>query len=179
MPRNPHKTLCAVPGCRAWAVRGSDPPRCAPHRHAASLACPESTGDVLRVEPAEPGPRVGAPPGNQNRLVHGFYAEALHPRELADLGSCAADSTLDAEIAVTRVALRRILGMLLTGVTPGPNPHPLDAQDYARFVGLAFQGASTISRLLRARHDLPGDEPMTTFLDQILDDLGSEWGIQL
>lgn len=38
--------------CRAWAMRRSDPPRCA--------AC-------LR--------RTGAPVGNQNRKTHGFYAQ--------------------------------------------------------------------------------------------------------
>jgi hypothetical protein len=27
MPGNPHQTPCAVPGCRAWALRGSGPPR--------------------------------------------------------------------------------------------------------------------------------------------------------
>jgi hypothetical protein len=41
--------------CRAWAVRGSEPPRCAAHR--------------------EDGPAVGAPVGNKNREIHGAYAE--------------------------------------------------------------------------------------------------------
>jgi len=41
--------------CRAWAVRGSDPPRCAAHGGGARL--------------------VGAPSGNQNALKHGFYAQ--------------------------------------------------------------------------------------------------------
>jgi hypothetical protein len=26
MPRNPNKTHCSVEGCKAWAIRGSDPP---------------------------------------------------------------------------------------------------------------------------------------------------------
>lgn len=30
MPRNPDKRLCAIPGCRAWAMRGRDV--CASHR---------------------------------------------------------------------------------------------------------------------------------------------------
>ncbi len=159
MPRNPHKTRCSVPGCRAWARRGSQPPLCSAHA----------------------GDRVGAPPGNQNRRIHGFYATTLHPQELSDLATCASATTLDAEIAITRVALRRIFGMLLTGLTPGPNPRPLDAHDYARFVGLAFQGAGAISRLLRARHALsPGDPgevhvPMGAILDQ----LSKDWSIEL
>lgn len=40
--------------CRAWAMRGNDPPRCSAHR-----------GDG--------GPLVGAPEGNDNRVVHGGY----------------------------------------------------------------------------------------------------------
>lgn len=41
--------------CRAWAVHGTDPPRCAPHGGGKSP--------------------VGAPKGNQNALTHGFYAQ--------------------------------------------------------------------------------------------------------
>ena len=158
MPRNPHKTRCAVPGCHAWALHGSDPPRCSPHSG-----------------------RTGAPPGNQNRLIHGFYAAALHPHELADLAAHAGDTTLDAEIAITRIALRRILVMLLTGLTPGPHPHPLDAGDYARFIALAFQGAGAISRLLRVRQQLGGDQSdhILSFFDEALDELSAEWGIEL
>jgi hypothetical protein len=158
MPRNPDKTRCSTPGCRAWAVRGSDPPLCSPHRGSA-----------------------GAPPGNQNRRTHGFYATVLHPEELADLADYAGGTTVDAEIAIVRVALRRILGMLLTGVTPGSDPRPLDANDYARLSGLAFQGASAVSRLLRTRHDLGGDQNDAFFgsLGQALDRLSAEWGIDL
>jgi hypothetical protein len=117
MPRNPNKRHCTVPGCNAWAMRDSEPPRCSPHSG-----------------------KVGAPEDNQNRLTHGFYSTAVHPEELADLASHACDATLLAEIAITRIALRRIFGMLVTGQTPAPNSRPLEARDYARFVGLAFRG---------------------------------------
>ena len=175
MPRNPNKTPCSVPGCRAWAIRGSDPPTCSPHRHATAL--PE-TGDSQ----ADPGqPRVGAPPGNQNRLVHGFYATVLDPQDRADLVACAADPTLDAEIVVARVALRRILGMLLTGRTPGADGAPLTAWDYARCAGLAFQGAGAVSRLLRARQSLTGglEGALGSAMGQALKELGEEWGVEL
>jgi hypothetical protein len=124
---------------------------------------------------------VGAPPGNQNRLVHGFYATILQPKDRDDLVAYAADATLDAEIVIARVALRRILGMLLTGCTPGPDGIPLTAWDYARFAGLAFQGAGTISRLLRARKILTGDREsaLSRAIDQALDELGEEWGVEL
>ena len=84
------------------------------------------------------------------------------------------------EIAVTRIALRRIFGMLVTGETPGDNPRPLDAQDYARYVGLAFQGAGAISRLLRANHAVGGQSSeIPQAIESALDQLGDQWGIEL
>lgn len=47
-------------GCRAWAMRDREPPRCAAHRF-------------------DGGPAVGAPSGNQNRLEHGWYAQPGKP----------------------------------------------------------------------------------------------------
>jgi hypothetical protein len=157
MPRNPNKRDCSVPDCNAWAMRDSDPPLCAPHSG-----------------------RVGAPLGNQNHLIHGFYATAVRPDERDDLEARAGDATLASEIAITRIALRRIFGMLVTGETPGEDPRPLDAQDYARYVGLAFQGAGAISRLLRANHAVGGgasDIPQA--IETALDVLGDRWDVEL
>ena len=47
--------------CRAWAVRGSDPPRCAAHSGV-----------------------VGAPQGNKNARKHGAYAAPIKPIESID-----------------------------------------------------------------------------------------------
>jgi hypothetical protein len=185
MPRNPNKRPCSVPGCRAWAIRDLDPPRCAAHTYG--------------KDSPHPGPRIGAPPGNRNHLVHGFYATIFTRQELADLVASAGDTSLDAEIAIARVALRRILHMLVTGHTPAPQVEdgaalvapdagdsapagrPLTAVDYARFIALAFQGVSVVARLLRARHDLGGAEsdPILAAFGQVLDELGEEWQIDL
>lgn len=78
--------------CKAWAVRGSDPPACASH---ARLAL------------------GGAPAGNLNAATHGFYSPVLRPDELADLVAYADDMSLDDEIALSRVILRRLAGMLV------------------------------------------------------------------
>lgn len=142
MPRNPNKTRCSIPGCKAWAIRNtnpgaSDPPLCAPH---------------------SPG-RTGAPIANQNRRTHGFYSRYLHPQELADLAAYASDNTLDAEVALARVATRRLLTILDTGTMPGPNSQPLTPIDYLRCIGLTFRGVGLLSRLLRIRHELGSDEP--------------------
>ena len=48
--------------CNAWAMRDSDPPRCAAHR-------------------SDGGPGVGAPDDNQNRLTHGFYSRPVKQLE--------------------------------------------------------------------------------------------------
>jgi hypothetical protein len=245
MPRNPFKTRCSVPGCRAWAIRGSDPPICSPHRSRKNSpeqescpepgqgaypepgpgacpepglgaytesghdACPEpergtyaESGHDACPEPergacpepergACPEPErgacperkrgVGAPPGNQNHFIHGFYATSLPPDEQARLLAPEGITSLDAEIALTRAALDCIYEMLTTGVTPGPNPQPLDAQDYARFIGLAFRGTNTVARLLSTRMAL-GGRPTDAFsvtVDKVLDELGAKWGIDL
>ena len=72
MPRNPQKTHCEVPGCRAWAMRGHT--RCRAHRD------------------AELGPRsAGAPHGNLNALKHGRHAHPLPPPDLERLAGQIAD----------------------------------------------------------------------------------------
>jgi hypothetical protein len=159
MPRNPDKKPCQIPDCRAWAVRGTDPPLCASHA----------------------GRAVGAPLGNQNRTTHGFYASGYRSDEIDDLATCAPDTTLDDEIVLIRVALRRLLIMLLTGFTPKPNPQPLSADDYARFIGLSFQGSRAVGYLLRIRSTLPefAGGGMLPFIGEALDELSAEWGVDL
>jgi hypothetical protein len=71
--------------------------------------------------------------------------------------------------------------MLLTGRTPGPDGTPLTAWDYARFAGLAFQGAGAVSRLLRARKALTGGPQgdLERAIEQALKALEEEWGVDL
>jgi hypothetical protein len=157
MPTNPDKRHCTRPGCKAWAVRGSDPPLCSPHSG-----------------------RVGAPPGNANHLIHGYYTSVLHPEETAGLSDTVETSTLDAEILMTRAAIRRLFQMLKSGKTPGADPKPLTAEDYGRYIGLIFAGAGAISRLLRARAALPGfTSAFDRMMEEVLDNLGKEWGVDL
>ncbi len=56
---------CSVDGCRAWAVRGSEPARCAAHGGGSSP--------------------VGARRGNKNRLTHGAYAAPAGIHSIADV----------------------------------------------------------------------------------------------
>ena len=162
MPRNPNKAPCQHPDCRAWAVRDAAPPLCAAHG----------------------GRRGGAPLGNQNARTHGFYASILNSQELADLDAAdklAGGTTIDAEIIITRIALRRLLHMFYTGTTPGPDPQPFTTQDYANVIGLAFRGCGTLSRLFRIRKELGGErmDEFEDFMDGVLDNLSERWGRQL
>jgi hypothetical protein len=73
MPRNPHKSYCQVPGCRAWAMHGDI--HCRPHRD------------------AEIGPRGGgASHGNLNALKTGDHA---HPLGWPALDRLALQATTD------------------------------------------------------------------------------------
>jgi hypothetical protein len=74
--------------CRAWAVRGTDPPRCAAH------------GGGERP--------VGPPKGNQNARTHGFYAaRADVPAEGWTI------DTLIADLSARHDGLSRYVGRLL------------------------------------------------------------------
>jgi hypothetical protein len=150
-----HTTKAGNP-CRAWAVEGTDPPACSAHA----------------------GRNVGAggPPANQNARTHGFYGRILSQQELADLVSYASDMSLDDEISCTRVALRRALEFVRD------DSQRLDHDTFLRALGLIFHGARAVAYLVRLRQELAaaaGHDPFLDIIDQALDALGEEWGIEL
>lgn len=137
-------------------MHNSDPPTCSIH---AGLTHPP-----------------GAPKGNTNRQTHGFYSSTLQQSELADLITYAGDMTLDDEIAIARVALRRVLNAISSAEKDN-----LSSDAYSRLAALAFQGTRTVARLLRDRRALSGEssEGIAGAIAQALDELGSEWGLDL
>ena len=84
---------------------------------------------------------AGAPPGNQNRRTHGFCASALQPEELADLVAFSGDMTLNDEIVIARVTLRRILAQLSVYGQPHVAAPVMAPEDYARLAALSLAGA--------------------------------------
>lgn len=72
MSTSTHCTATTAAGnpCKAWAVHGSDPPRCSAHG-------------------GSPTKKVGAPEGNENALKHGFYRPP--DRELTTIEDIIAD----------------------------------------------------------------------------------------
>ena len=163
MSRKPNKIKCTADNasgrpCRAWAIRQTDPPLCSAHA----------------------GLNVGAsaPLGNQNRTEHGFYGRLLRNGELADLERCSDQATLDDEIGLVRVTLRRVMTRLGRYDLAQDD---LTNEDLTKMAGLVMTGARTLARLLTAQRALSGRTP-DSFLEAIgkaLDELGPELGLQL
>jgi hypothetical protein len=152
MPRNPHARRCSEPGCKAWAIHGSD--LCSAHAG--------RTADA-----------AGPPQDNKNAVQHSFYSSALDPSEIADLVLCASDLSLDDEIALARVACRRLMSAL-----SGPNLAP---QEAATLAAVALGGTRTVARLLRDKRALSGEaaDGIAGAIASALDELSTEWGVRL
>ncbi len=115
---------------------------------------------------------AGAPPGNTNRLQHGFYSRQYTPQELADLVTLAGITDLDDEIATVRVATRRVMAQLKAELEPWR---------FERLTKLVYAGAANIARLLRARQLLDQDQlsPFDHIIAGVLDDISSDLEINL
>jgi hypothetical protein len=174
MPRNRHKRPCTYPGCNAWARRDSEAALCAPHAH---LAAKEAAREPINQPPRS----HGGQPGNQNRLVHGFYRRTLQLEDIVDLDDGAGATDLGAEVLIARVALRRTLAMLCTGTDLGEEPRPLVLEETLRIIALAFQGVRTVARLIAAKRDLDPEDvsAIAQAIGEALDQLSEEWGIEL
>jgi hypothetical protein len=110
----------------------------------------------------------------QQQDAPAFYHGAFSAPELAGLPQLARAAALDEEIAAARVVLRRLLLYL--------RDHPdLDAATLARLAPLAFRGTLTVARLLRDQRALSGEaaDGIAGAIGQALDELGSEWGVEL
>lgn len=128
--------------CRAWAVRGSDPPLCAAHGGGKAP--------------------VGAPTGNQNALKHGVYA-----------GDTPEDD-LDAKIA----DLSRRIDWLIKYIDT--HQDELEPTEVVRLLALQGQLTSRLGRLRKDRKkDTAQDDDFTRVLNEALDRLADEWGVQL
>ena len=158
MPRNPNKTPCHSPGCKAWAMRGHT--LCRVHRD------------------AELGPRgAGAPAGNLNALRTGAHSHPLSPAELDDLARHIVDDppglpvrlgqalqAIQARVddpLLVLLALRRVLPDLIARVAA----RTLDAELRAYLAPLP-PGVRDQIRDLIARAHPAGPEEQLRFLRQ-------------
>jgi hypothetical protein len=116
--------------CKAWAVHGTDPPRCAAHGGGKAP--------------------VGAPPGNRNAETHGFYSQ---PR--TDARSCVSCVSTPASIDDIFNGLAEKQAQLDRYITD--NLPDLDAEVVIKLLGLYAQNASRLSRILRDRAAITGE----------------------
>lgn len=148
-------TTTAGAPCKAWAVRGTDPPLCATH---AGLTV-----------------GAGAPYGNQNAVRHRFYSHYFNNQDLADLVAHLDNvDDIDDEIAIVRVMLGRLLPRL-------ESPAELPTAEIAALVPLVLSCTGRIAQLLRDRRALSGKagDSLLEALGVALDELSTEWGTDL
>ncbi len=139
--------------CKAPAIRQSTPPLCSAHSRTNQGA--------------------GAPTANNNAAKHGFYSKTFTNEELADLVKFAQDDGLTEEIALSRVMLRRLMNYL--------NNDTLSSEEIAAIAPLAFTGTRTVAKLLRDARALSGKsaDGLLNAIGAALDELGTEWGVEL
>lgn len=129
---------------------GSHPPRCWAH-------------SAKRQEP-DPGDEVSA-------AVAAIYSRQLSPQERADIRALAEDQSLDGELALNRIFLRRLLAAL-------QQSDDLDAMQLAKLAPVIFRGTQAVARLLqeeRALNNESGDlarEAMGEALEELSRELG-------
>jgi hypothetical protein len=135
--------------CRAWAVHGSDPPRCAPHGGGRAP--------------------VGAPLGNQNARTHGFYANLTSP------GSSHDECTIDGVIADLYRKQKRLSRYIDEKMDDLP---PADLARFLRLHAQSSSRLGRLLRdrdILKGGWN----EGMDAIIAQTLDELGEEWGVDL
>lgn len=93
------------------------------------------------------GRRRGAQPGNLNALKHGFYAKHFRSDELAQLAE-ATTQNLNGEIGLSRIAARRVLGLLDEVETP---------EEKAALLNAITMAAMRVASLLKTKKYLSGD----------------------
>jgi hypothetical protein len=110
--------------CRAWAVRGSDPPRCAPHGGGASP--------------------VGAPRGNENARTHGFYARVGGTPVPGDRTAESAEDTI-VQLCATHMRIVRHIE---------EHKHELPVPELAALCRLYSSNLSRLTRLVMERYSV-------------------------
>lgn len=137
--------------CKAWAVRGE-------------RYCSAHLGRNVGA---------GAPAGNTNATKHGFYASAFTVQELVDVMELGGEINLDDEIAMIRVASRRVMRWLSDEIE---EEGPPSAVTLHRLLTALNSSARTVARLVREKAHNTGQGEL---FDDVLDELAEELGIEL
>ncbi len=111
----------------------------------------------------------GGQRSNVNALRHGFYSRTFSEEELVEIGRLAvAELSLDEEIAMLRVLIRRVLEA------------NLPAKDVIEMLGRA---AGHLRRLVETKMELEAagdsEDAVSRAVQRALDDLSEELGVEL
>jgi len=137
--------------CRSYAMPGSD--HCRVHQGAA---------------PSLPA----AAPGDAQRAMASLYSRFMTDEDVAALARPGTEQALADEIAFTRVVIRRLADLIA------------EADGVAEATRLAhalFRGTGRVADLLRAQQTLSRQaaEGLMQAVEQALEELGKEWGLEL
>lgn len=104
--------------------------------------------------------------------VSGIYSRQLSAQERADIRALAEDQSLDGELALNRVFLRRLLVAL-------QESDDLDAMQLAKLAPVIFRGTQAVARLLQEERALNGDsgDPAREAIGLALEELSRELGL--
>ena len=138
--------------CRAWAVRGSEPARCCVHGGSRRPVPRSRTGADAAVKAERPD-------------ATGFYDD--DPQAVS----------INHAIAGLVDKMRRLDQIIdaYERETEGGDGFLI------RLLGLYLQASTRLGRMLRDRHTLLGEGAgeLASALNQVLDELGAEWGVDL
>lgn len=166
--------------CQAWAVAGSQPPRCVRHGGRPAADGAPRCGALTRAgRPCQAWPIRGSDPprcaAHLERDKTGLKDNGppLKGRVISS-GPGRGEQALLRQVRRAEATIDRLADYLES--TPD-----LDAADLTRVAARVFDGARTIATLLRARHAIGGDtaDGVSVAVAQALDELSREWGVEL
>jgi hypothetical protein len=135
-------------------VQGSDVPRCAAHGGTSA--------------------QIGAPPGNQNALKHGFYVRRECEERLQDISP---DEVSPSEWSIETIILDLCIKQAQLSRHIEVHSGDLSADELARFLQIHGQNASRLGRLLRDRRALCGEaDGISGAIARALEELHRELG---
>ena len=143
MARNPNKKRCSVPGCRAWAKRGTN--LCASHSGSRSAEIRKRKPRVAR--PAVPD-QNGNPPESDSHPSESTTSRAPGIRQAA--ARRRGIPSLDDEIALLAARRDAVDRWMMQRLAEG------EEIDALRYLALIGQIGSRIARMLKTRQALGG-----------------------
>ena len=137
--------------CQSWAMGGTEPPLCWAHSR---YGCSETHNGESRAP--------------------GVYDRQLSQQELADMQALAENHSLNSELVLNRIFLRRLLIAIQEG-------EEVDFAQLTKLAPIIFRGTQAIARLLREERALNGKaaDGMHDAIGQALDELSKELGVEL